>query len=750
MVTKKKKETPLPLKASSRLKAKAQGKEIDEAVEELAQQQLTTATTSKDATISLTSDSLQTEVIPNTFDDIVDNASVTEVVDGMEDNISIDGSIDPIETLSVEEEREYIVDPSVKDILDQEHIDSLVVSNAEPDPDIAIVNTMAAASTTPIDEAPTSHAATSTLAPTTHAAASPPNANGTSKWGQPGTKPSFVSLFKDNRQPDKGMKLHYIEPKGDIIDLTTRNLSSMVQIWGHCLVAYFDGRFPGLTKIHAMTQKWGVPCRVRSHDKGWVIFKFQNDEDRSKVLMEGPYSLFGKTFHLKPLSEDFSIDDEEFLKVPIWVQFPHLPMRIWEEEIISEVASRVGVPLTTDRVTLEKARSSFARVLIEVDASKAPPLLIPIRLPNGRLHKQRVRYETFPNYCFHCKCFGHHAFTCKVIAQIEKEEMEIARKKNVLETEEEEVEVGTNPTIEEPVTNIGIEHDKGKEKLVNDYEAPKIDHPFFKKLRFSKNSKKKPRRGEITTSSLLDDQTDLQTSRVVRNFHDVYQDEVIFDMDPDEYLTPTIKVKQIDEMDKEATIIKIDHNLKVVNDNEPGMFFTKDCLEGLPEITHTKEGYTYGSVFMRSVYRHFLCRFFEDGCPRGNACKVKNPKKMDLTKSRVIYDIREAYLDDVITKLGVDQDNRPCIHVSHVDEVKEGMTRLDNYLNVTQDGQTMGLNFTTLCLKKLPGVIANEEGYEFTSFFVQYIYDFLFLARYKPRGKTVDNEAKKAKKGRSF
>ncbi|CAH9140304.1 unnamed protein product [Cuscuta epithymum] len=116
----------------------------------------------------------------------------------------------------------------------------------------------------------------------------------------------------------------------------------MVEMWGYCLVGCFTGHFPGLKAIHELKVKWGVKCQIRSHDKGWVIFKFQTDVDRMKVLNEGPYTIFGKLLMLKVLSEDFTFDDEEFLKVPIWVKFPHLPMKLWNKDAMSEVASMVG------------------------------------------------------------------------------------------------------------------------------------------------------------------------------------------------------------------------------------------------------------------------------------------------------------------------------------------------------------------------------------------------------------------------
>ncbi|CAH9084084.1 unnamed protein product [Cuscuta europaea] len=123
------------------------------------------------------------------------------------------------------------------------------------------------------------------------------------------------NLFKDNRNPAHGIKLRYIPPKGNELDFSDNVLPYMVDMWGHCLVGCFTDRFPGLKAIHELRSKWNVNCLIRTHDKVWVTFKFQNELDRTKVLNEGPYTVFGKQLILKVLSDDFSFEDEEFLKV---------------------------------------------------------------------------------------------------------------------------------------------------------------------------------------------------------------------------------------------------------------------------------------------------------------------------------------------------------------------------------------------------------------------------------------------------
>ncbi|KAG6494581.1 hypothetical protein ZIOFF_042341 [Zingiber officinale] len=60
---------------------------------------------------------------------------------------------------------------------------------------------------------------------------------------------------------------------------------------------------------------------------------------------------------------------------------------------LSKVASMVGNPLYTDRVTKDKDRISFARVLVEVDVTKPLAKTIPATLPDDRELDLRISFE---------------------------------------------------------------------------------------------------------------------------------------------------------------------------------------------------------------------------------------------------------------------------------------------------------------------------------------------------------------------
>lgn len=59
----------------------------------------------------------------------------------------------------------------------------------------------------------------------------------------------------------------------------------------------------------------------------------------------------------------------EVEKVPVWVKFPEFPLEYWTPKALGKVASYIGVPLATDRLTACRDRLAFARVLIDVKIS---------------------------------------------------------------------------------------------------------------------------------------------------------------------------------------------------------------------------------------------------------------------------------------------------------------------------------------------------------------------------------------------
>lgn len=232
-----------------------------------------------------------------------------------------------------------------------------------------------------------------------------------SNFAQPAAP--WTSLFKDNRNHQKGITLSVIESQQDEVTLVEEDLEDVESAWGFCLVGYIAGKFPGRKAIIQLCDSWQVSYKFITHDSGWLVFKFGNANDRDKILNGGPYFVFGRPLMLKVMPKCFEFGDEDISVMPVWIQLPGLPIDCWNANALSKITSKVGKPIATDMLTSTKERLSYARVLVEVDASKEQIKTINIKLPNGKTRNQSVVFEHKPKFCSNCMNFGHFSASCK-------------------------------------------------------------------------------------------------------------------------------------------------------------------------------------------------------------------------------------------------------------------------------------------------------------------------------------------------
>ncbi|GJW56198.1 putative reverse transcriptase domain-containing protein [Tanacetum coccineum] len=93
-----------------------------------------------------------------------------------------------------------------------------------------------------------------------------------------------------------------------------------------------------------------------------------------KVVDLDPIIKNGSKAWFVTLEAGMCMTKPEPTKVPLWVKIFNIPLEAWNSEAISRIASRIGTPIIMDRITTsmcEKAygRASFARVLVEADAT---------------------------------------------------------------------------------------------------------------------------------------------------------------------------------------------------------------------------------------------------------------------------------------------------------------------------------------------------------------------------------------------
>nr|GMD27219.1 protein of unknown function DUF4283 protein [Ipomoea batatas] len=227
------------------------------------------------------------------------------------------------------------------------------------------------------------------------------------------SKAPWADLFRKSEETvDPSFNLSFCPPVNGTAILEECEIWVPPNPWKFGLLGGFAGRFPGMDGVEALVKSWKVRCRVNHQANGFVLFRFQSEEDRCSVISVGPYFLYGKRFFFDSLPENFRIENSELCMKPTWVRLTELPNICWKSAAFSKIASCLGNPICMDKVTKIGKKRDYARILVEIDSSIPPLEQVPVLLPNGDTFNQAVFYEEYPCFCLHCKSVRHYKEQC--------------------------------------------------------------------------------------------------------------------------------------------------------------------------------------------------------------------------------------------------------------------------------------------------------------------------------------------------
>ncbi|XP_070002870.1 uncharacterized protein [Nicotiana sylvestris] len=161
--------------------------------------------------------------------------------------------------------------------------------------------------------------------------------------------------------------------------------------------------------------------QVYLHDKGYFIFRFDTEDDKNKVIQQGPYTFQNRPMILKQWEPDFQLSKELTRNVPIWVIFPSLPIQFWSKENLGRIASYLEKLICSDKLTANCDRISYARILIEMDISQKLPDSLMIEVADGKYKEQMLECEWKPAYCEECLQLGQHTESCTKVQQAQRQ-----------------------------------------------------------------------------------------------------------------------------------------------------------------------------------------------------------------------------------------------------------------------------------------------------------------------------------------
>lgn len=127
--------------------------------------------------------------------------------------------------------------------------------------------------------------------------------------------------------------------------------------------------------------------------------------------------IVGRHIFLRKWKRGLQISLDAVQKIPVWIQLYIVPLEYWNVDGLSCLASAVGVSLFADAATEGKQRINYARICVELDASKPLVKEFEVDVFNDSLEVAgtttiKVFYQWRPQACGHCKVFGHSDDTC--------------------------------------------------------------------------------------------------------------------------------------------------------------------------------------------------------------------------------------------------------------------------------------------------------------------------------------------------
>ncbi|KAI3891992.1 hypothetical protein MKW92_006579 [Papaver armeniacum] len=240
-------------------------------------------------------------------------------------------------------------------------------------------------------------------------------------------KASTSSAFEDATKVKNKAKLEYIEPYFEegkcYIECSDEELKVGCNKWKNSLVGCFlseSGAFDFDKEVDedvlghvSGVSSAGKGYTVSSVGRGHFLLQFSCDDDMTRVLeSSGLLHIEGKTLIFRKWDWKMKFDKVEMLKsIPVWVKIYNLPLFLWDSSFLSKVGSALGNPICADQRTINQQRLDYARVYIQVIASK--PLLDTLLISvKGNDYLLNFEYDWKPLRCTYCFTFGHLESKC--------------------------------------------------------------------------------------------------------------------------------------------------------------------------------------------------------------------------------------------------------------------------------------------------------------------------------------------------
>jgi len=250
------------------------------------------------------------------------------------------------------------------------------------------------------------------------------------------------------------------------------------------VICRFNGFWPRTDALYQWIHTvWTKNCQIHLCSKGFFIVTFLVEEEKEKILNEGPWFWGSVGLFVTPWFPEFDANTMVVSRMPVWVRMHNLSIHFWHSKALLVIGNTLGRTLKIDTERHIKGIFTFARICVKVDLSQGLPESIILKF-NKSQWKQPLDYENIAFRCRRCQQIGHLFNACKSLNKSKPQQRKpkgwqniydvvkkrASEKKASLISEDEESEAEEDDTIIE-------EAETGNQKEnISDNKAPQF-HP---------------------------------------------------------------------------------------------------------------------------------------------------------------------------------------------------------------------------------------------------------------------------------
>ncbi|CAA7042997.1 unnamed protein product [Microthlaspi erraticum] len=178
---------------------------------------------------------------------------------------------------------------------------------------------------------------------------------------------------------------------------------------------------PGGLIFAVFNKLWGRNCKITIRKLGECnyLFHIPDKETRNWVLQRGLWHVDDCLMFVASWTPEATLEIPEIKTMPVWVTLKKIPNILYSISGVSHIASGLGAPMATYKPRLDPILLGEAKILVEVELSKAFPPRIAASDDSGFISMVDVEYAWLPTKCSRCGELGHKIRRCLKSAQEE-------------------------------------------------------------------------------------------------------------------------------------------------------------------------------------------------------------------------------------------------------------------------------------------------------------------------------------------